>query len=285
MAGGGTLGIVAGGGELPIAVAESARDAGRSVFLVALKGMAAETDVAPFPHEWVSIGEAARVVKVLKGAGCFDVTVAGKVSRPDYRTLKVDALGALAVPKLIAAGLKGDDALLRAVIGLFEKEGLRFVGTTEAAPDLVMRVGVVGRHKPNSEHQADIALGARVVRAMGAHDIGQAAAVCEGLVLAVEAAEGTDAMIDRIASLPETIRGTPKRRRGVLVKAPKPKQERRVDLPVVGTRTVERVAEVGLAGIALEAGGALLMNRRKLAESADRLGLFIFGFEAGAFRD
>lgn len=278
----GTLGIIAGGGELPIAIAESARDAGRSVFLIALQGIAAR-DVESFPHAWISFGQVSKCMKLLQDAGCGDVTLAGRVSRPEFSAIKVDARGALELPKVMAAAIKGDDALLRAMIALFEKEGFRVIGTAEAAPDLVVPKGKLGRHAPTKAQENDIAFGVKAARALGALDIGQAVAVCDGLVLAVEAAEGTDAMIARIATLPTSVRGTAAKRRGVLVKAPKPKQERRADLPVIGAHTIEKAAEAGLAGVAVEAGAALLMHRQKTIETADRLGLFIVGFDAGAY--
>jgi UDP-2,3-diacylglucosamine hydrolase len=283
MAGAGTLGIITGGGELPGAIAQSARVQGREVFLLALEGSAAESEVAAFPHGWAGIGELGKAFKLLKQAGCGDVTFAGRVSRPNFSGLKLDTTGALALPKVVAAAMKGDDALLRTMIGLCEKEGLRVIGTAEAAPDLLMKAGALGRLAPNAVQKDDIALGVKVVRARGKLDVGQAAAVCEGLVLVVEAAEGTDDMIARIAGLPENVRGTAAKRRGVLVKAPKPGQERRLDLPVIGVHTIERAAEVGLAGVAVEAGSALVMKRAKVTEAADRLGLFVVGFEAEAY--
>jgi hypothetical protein len=201
------------------------------------------------------------------------------VSRPEWSDLKLDARGALALPKVIAAALKGDDALMRAMLGIFEKEGFRVVGTADAAPNLIAAAGVYGRHKPDKQAQADIAQARGVVRSMGELDIGQAAAVADGLVLAVEAAEGTDAMLERLVHLSKNLRGTPQKRRGVLVKAPKPAQDRRIDLPVIGVRTIELAAAGGLAGVAVEAGAALLMRKAKIVEAADRLGLFVMAFE------
>ena len=283
MVGSGRLGIIAGGGELPIAIAESARAAGREVFVFALQGMAAEQDVNPFPHDWGSLGEVGKGMKSLRDAGVTEVTLAGKVSRPEWNAIKLDARGALALPKVVAAAMKGDDALLRVMVELFEKEGFRVIGTAEAAPNLVVPKGKLGRYAPTKDQESDIAIGVKVARALGALDIGQAVAICDGLVLALEAAEGTDAMIARIANLPAPVRGTAAKRRGVLVKTPKPKQERRVDLPVIGMHTIERVADVGLAGVAVEAGAALLLHRQKTIEAADRLGLFLIGFDAGAY--
>ena len=275
-----TLGIIAGGGELPVAIAESASQAGRNVFVLALSG--ADESLSRFPREATGIGELGKSLSLLKKHDCEDVTFAGKVSRPVWSDLKLDARGALALPKVAAAALKGDDALMRTMLGIFEKEGFRVIGTAEAAPNLIATAGIYGTHKPDTQALADIAQARQVVRRMGELDIGQAAAVAEGLVLAVEAAEGTDAMLERLTQLPRNLRGTPQKRRGVLVKAPKPAQERRVDLPVIGVRTVELASAAGLAGIAVEAGTALLMRKAKIVEAADRLGLFVMAFHPSA---
>jgi DUF1009 family protein len=272
-----TLGIIAGGGELPLAIAESARSAGRDVFVLALSG--AEDALSEFPRENSGIGELGKSLSLLKQHGCEEVTFAGRVARPEWSELKLDARGALALPKVAAAALKGDDALMRAMLAIFEKEGFRVIGTAEAAPNLIADAGIYGRHKPDAQALADIAKAREVVRDLGRLDIGQAVAVADGLVLAVEAAEGTDAMLERLTNLPKSLRGTSRKRRGVLVKAPKPAQERRVDLPVIGLRTIELASAGGLAGVAVEAGAALLMRKAKLIEEADRAGLFVMAFE------
>jgi DUF1009 family protein len=272
-----TLGIIAGGGELPLAIAESARSAGRDVFVLALSG--AEDALSEFPRENSGIGELGKSLSLLKQHGCEEVTFAGRVARPEWSELKLDARGALALPKVAAAALRGDDALMRAMLAIFEKEGFRVIGTAEAAPNLIADAGIYGKYKPDAQALADIAKAREVVRALGQLDIGQAAAVADGLVLAVEAAEGTDAMLERLTSLPNNLRGTSRKRRGVLVKAPKLAQERRVDLPVIGLRTIELASAGGLAGVAVEAGAALLMRKAKLVEEADRAGLFVMAFE------
>ncbi|MBS0276906.1 MAG: UDP-2,3-diacylglucosamine diphosphatase LpxI [Proteobacteria bacterium] len=271
------LGIIAGGGELPLAIAESVRDSGRDVFVLALPG--AEEALSQFACEAAGIGELGKSLSLLKQNRCAAVTFAGRVARPDWRALKLDARGALALPKIAAAALKGDDALMRAVLGVFEKEGFRVIGTAEAAPDLIAAAGVYGRHAPDAQALEDIRLARTVVRRLGELDIGQAAAVADGLVLAVEAAEGTDAMLQRLPQLAKNVRGTPQKRRGVLVKAPKPAQDRRVDLPVIGVRTIALAAEGGLAGVAVEAGAALIMRKAKIVEAADALGLFVMAFD------
>ena len=270
------LGIVAGGGELPPAIAESALQSGRKIFVLALTGSADEW-VSSYPHEWASLGEAGKVIKALRAHDCGDVLLAGKLARPNFSNLKLDAKGVLAAPRVIAAARKGDDALLRAVVDLFEREGFHVVGVAEAAPGLLAPLGQMGRVAASHEGEEDIAAAFKIARAMGALDIGQAAVVCNGYTLAVEAAEGTDAMVARIATLPEHFRGTPARRRGVLVKASKPMQDGKTDLPVIGVQTVKGAAAVGLAGIAVETGGALILGKLAVIEEADRLGLFLVG--------
>jgi DUF1009 family protein len=277
MAEAGPLGIITCGGELPVAIAEAVRARGGKVFLLAIGGVARAEDVASFPHAFVSLGELGKAFRLLRDAGCAAITMAGNIARPKWESIRPDARGVLALPGVVRAAMSGDDALLRHMMGLFEKEGFHVIGSAEAAKELLAPEGIIGRHAPREQDQKDIAHGRRVVRAMGALDIGQAVAVCDGLVLAVEAAEGTDAMLERIVALPAEIRGTAEKRRGVLVKTPKPNQDRRVDLPVIGVRTVERAAAAGLCGIAVEAGASLIMNRAKVAEAADKTGLFIVG--------
>ena len=277
MSGGGTLGLIAGGGELPRAVAHAARAGGRQVFVVPLLGSITENWVQDFPHEFLSPGEPGRIIKALKAAGTGEVLLAGRVDRPKFSEMKLDAKGILLLPKAIAAAKKGDDALLRFIVGICEDEGLRAISVAEAAPSLVAEEGVLGAIAPTPEHKADIAQALRIVHALGTWDVGQAAVVCEGLALAVEAAEGTDAMLSRIPGLRESLRGTPDKKRGVLAKALKPTQDAKTDMPVVGVETVKNAAAAFLAGIAVESGAALILDKRAVAAEADRQGLFVVG--------
>jgi UDP-2,3-diacylglucosamine hydrolase len=277
-----TLAIIAGGGELPRAVARSARGSGRDVFVVGLRG-AADPEIAEFPHDWISLGEAGRLFRLLRAHGCEDVLFAGRVARPKLSELKVDTKGVLLLPRVIAATRAGDDALLRALMDIIAGEGFRSVGVADAAPGLVAPEGVLGRAKPDAEHENDIALGVKVVRRLGALDVGQSAVVCAGLVLAVEAAEGTDAMLERVAAMRESGRIALPTGTGVLVKAPKRGQDRRFDLPSIGPDTVARAAKAGLAGIAVIAGATIVAEPQRLIEAADRVGLFVTGCrDAGA---
>jgi hypothetical protein len=270
------LGIIAGGGDLPLAIAESVRESGRGVFVLALEG-SADDWVNDYPHEWASLGEVGKVLKALRANEVKDLLLAGKLNRPKFSEVKLDAKGVLVAPRIIAAARHGDDALLRSILDLMEREGFHPVSSAQAAPGLLVPAGVMGRKSPSKDDEEDIATAFKIVRAMGSLDIGQAAVVCEGLTLAVEAAEGTDAMIARVGTLSTRIRGTPEDRRGVLVKAPKPTQDLRADLPVIGVQTVRNAAVVGLSGIAVEAGGALILGKRAVVDEADKLGLFLVG--------
>jgi hypothetical protein len=279
VSGGGTLGLIAGGGELPRAVAMAARAHGRQVFVVPLLGSITENWVQDFPHEFLSPGEPGRIIKALKAAGTGEVLLAGRVDRPKFNEMKLDAKGVLLLPKAIAAAKKGDDALLRFIVGICEDAGLRAISVAEAAPSLVADEGALGAYAPKAEHKADIEQAFRIVHALGGLDVGQAAVVCEGLALAVEAAEGTDAMLSRIADLRETLRGTADKRRGVLVKALKPTQDAKTDMPVVGVETVRNAAGAFLSGIAVEAGAALILDKQAVKAEADRQGLFVVGIK------
>ena len=274
------LGLIAGLGDLPVAVAENAVATGEGVYVLRLKGFE-EPRLAAFPGAVIGLGEIGKLFALLKQAGCEDVLFAGIVKRPNFKDLKLDLRGAALLPKVLAEAGKGDDALLRLMVKEVEKQGFRVIGSDAAHAALLAPSGLVGGPAPSEAAMSDIARGAHVVAALGDLDIGQGCVVCEGLVLAVEAQEGTDAMLDRCAALPEAIRGTPAARRGVLVKRPKPAQERRIDMPTVGVSTVEKVAAAGLAGLAVEAGGALMLGRAEMQESAERLGVFLYGFDPG----
>lgn len=268
------LGLIAGGGDLPVHVAEAARAEGRLGTVVALKGFA---DAARFEGATSrGLGELGGVIKDLAQAKCDAVCFAGIVSRPDFSQIKPDFKGLSVLPGMIAAAARGDDALLRTVISVFEAEGLAVVGADEIARELTAREGFLGGLRPDEAQRRDALRALHVAAVIGAEDVGQGAVVCNGLVLAVEAQEGTDAMLRRVADLPQTLRGTSDQRRGVLAKRPKPEQERRIDLPVIGVSTVEGAARAGLAGIAVPAGGALILGGEAVGRAADAAGLFVW---------
>jgi DUF1009 family protein len=270
------LGLIAGGGALPLSLAQRCRAAGRPLFVVRLRGFAGP-ELADFDGGEAGVVELGKVFDLLKRAGCEAVCLAGRVDRPDFSALKPDLRGLAAMPGLIAAARHGDDALLRYLVEQFEKEGFRVEGAHEVDAGLTLGEGPLGAIAPKAEDMADVAAALRTARAIGRLDIGQAAVVAGGLVLAVEAQEGTEAMLRRCAGLPAALRGTTEARKGVVAKAPKPIQERRVDMPVIGPHTVQMAAEAGLAGVAGEAGGVIVIDRAATIAAADRLGLFVVG--------
>jgi hypothetical protein len=275
------LGLIAGGGTLPVEIAEHCERSGRPLFVIRLRGFAGP-ELAPYAGAEVGIAELGKCFKALKRAGCETVCLVGNVSRPDFAALIPDLRGLAVLPAAIAAARKGDDALLRLMIGEFEKEGFIVEGATDVMDDLSLAAGLLGRVSPSDDCMADVDRALEVARAIGRLDVGQGAVVCRGLVLAVEAQEGTDAMLARVADLPAAVRGRPGACAGVLAKAPKPIQETRIDLPTIGPATVHAAARAGLAGIVGEAGGLLVLEREAVIELADELGLFILGVEPNA---
>lgn len=275
-----SLGIVAGGGALPRRLAEHARNEGRKVFVLGLAGFAEPAFVAEFGGAEAGIAQIGKQIDLLKAAKCDEVVIAGIVTRPNFDKLKPDVRGAMLLPKFISAAGKGDDALMRVAVEVFEKEGFRVVGADDVVASLVAQAGIIAGAPPRDADRSDIAKAGRVAQDIGRLDIGQGAVVARGLVLAVEAQEGTDEMLRRVARLPAELRGAPEARCGVLVKRPKPQQERRIDLPTIGVETVRLAAEAGLAGIAVEAGAALVMEREAMSKLARELGLFVYGARA-----
>lgn len=270
---GAALGILAGGGPLPGRVARAARAAGRAVFVVGLQGFAEPGVIAPYPHAMVRLGAAGRILDLLRAAGCRDVVMIGPVRRPSVLDLRPDAEGARILARIGRAAFAGDDGLLAAVVRVLEEEGFRVIGAHAVLAEVVAPRGVLGRAAPDALALADIERGRVVARALGAADVGQGCVVQQGIVLAVEAVEGTDAMLARAAGLARPGPG------GVLVKLVKPGQERRADLPTVGPHTVAAAAAAGLRGIAFEAGGTLLAEREVCVADADRAGLFLLGVD------
>lgn len=274
------LGLIAGGGSLPVEIAQHCERSGRPLFVIRLKGFAG-ADLAPYAGAEVGLAELGKCFKALKRAGCRSICLAGNVARPDFASLVPDLRGLRVLPRAIAAARKGDDALLRMLVGEFEKEGFQVEGAHDVMEDLTLPLGPLGAHRPTDDALADARHALTVARAIGALDVGQAAVVAHGLVLAVEAQEGTDALLKRVGELSAHLKGRPGAGLGVLAKAPKPIQETRVDLPTIGLPTVQGVARAGLAGIVGEAGRLLVLDREAVISLADELGVFILGVEPG----
>jgi DUF1009 family protein len=267
------LGIVAGGGDLPVELYRACRAAGRPVYLLAFEDQAEPARLDGIPCDWSRLGAMERTLKLLHDAGVQDLVLAGNFKRPSLASLRPDRR-VMALLSRLGGRLLSDDKLMSALIEFLEQdEGFHVVAADEVMAGLRAPAGVFGAHKPGAEDVEDVALGARVARALGAFDIGQAVVVRHGVVLGVEAAEGTDGLIGRCARW----RADPPA--GVLVKMRKPQQQQRADPPVIGAQTVEGVAAAGLKGIAVEAGATLVLDRPEVVRAADALGLFVLGID------
>lgn len=262
------LGIVAGGGTLPRRIAETVASGGRSVFIVAFSGHTDPETVEGFPHVWLKLGQTGAALKHLRDAGCGDVVMAGPMRRPTLSSLSLDRRSISALAK---AGTRvfGDDGLLSVIVAEIERDGFRVVGVDDLLGGYLAVEGILAGPVPSADDELDIARGISVLRAMGAADVGQAVVVQEGLVLAVEAIEGTDAMIGRAGGLRREGRGP------VLVKGSKPGQEHRADRPTVGEGTAVAAAAAGFRGIVIEAGATLIIDRAATVRAIERAGLFL----------
>ncbi len=264
------LGVIAGGGELPARIVQACRVSGREVFVLALEGHTDADGIKDAPHAWARLGATEKALKVLRAANVEELVLAGPIRRPSLQTLKPD-LRTMKILTRAARGALGDDGVLSSLVRELENEGFHVVGADNILVDLVAEEGVYGAIQPDEQAHIDIRRGIEVARALGALDVAQAAVVQEGIVLGVEAVEGTDALMKRCAALRREGPG------GVLVKLKKPQQERRVDLPTIGVDTVTGAAETGLKGIAVEAGGTLILDRDAVVRRADDAGLFVAG--------
>jgi UDP-2,3-diacylglucosamine hydrolase len=269
----GRLGIIAGAGGLPRRIIESCRARGRDIFVLALQGAAEPATVAGVPHAWCRMGAAAKGLGLLRDNGVTELVLAGSIRRPTLAAVRPDWRAAKFFAK-VGYRLLGDDGLLSAVVKELEIEGFRLIGAHELLDATAVPEGPLGRLRPDADADADIKRGIQLARAIGALDVGQAVVVQQGLVLGIEAIEGTDALLRRCGALKREGAG------GVLVKLAKPQQESRIDRPTIGARTVAIAAEAGLRGIAVEAGATLMLDREAVIRAADMAGLFVVGVRA-----
>jgi UDP-2,3-diacylglucosamine hydrolase len=271
------VGVIAGGGAMPFAVADSLLARGVTPVLFALRGACDQARVQRFRHRWISVGQLGRATRLFRDEGCRDLIFIGTLVRPALSEIRLDWGTLRVLGHVMRAFRGGDDHLLSSVARIIEQQGFRMVGIKDIAPDLLMPEGAITRAVPDGDTLADIARGRSVLDALGPFDIGQAAVVIDGHVVAVEDIEGTDGLLARVARLRAEGRIRAKPGRGVLVKAPKAGQDLRFDLPTIGPRTVEGAAMAGIAGIAVIAGNTLAAEPQALIESADARQLFVIG--------
>lgn len=275
------LGILAGSGDLPLHIARRATAAGRPVHIVGLKDSASK-EIESYPHSWISWVELDRLFKNLKNAGVTDLVIIGGVKRPKIKNIKIDFGLIRNIPFLLSLTMGGDDQILSSIIRFIEEKGFTIVGAHQVAPDLTAPKGCLTRKSPSARDRKDIAIGIETVLQLGTMDIGQGAVVAREYVLCVEAAEGTDQMLERAKGLRQWGAKWLGQRFGVLVKWPKPNQELRIDMPTIGPRTVELVEEAGLAGICIAADKVLISRKQETIALANKKGIFIIADDAAA---
>ena len=273
----GPLAIICGAGTLPFAVADAVLARGRSVVMFALRGWADPDRVAAYKHYWGAIGQFGWVCRQARAEGCRDIVFIGTISRPPIWRLRFDWGTLRILPILAKAYRGGDNHLLSGVAKAFEQQGFRLVGAHEVAPEILAPEGGLGRRQPNAQERADIATGLQLLNAIGKFDVGQAVVVAANHILAVEGAEGTDKMLERVMELRSRQIGAAG---GVLVKAPKPGQDWRFDLPSIGPQTVEKVARAGLGGIAVMARASIMAEPQQVTALADAHNIFVVGVNA-----
>jgi DUF1009 family protein len=272
--------LICGGGAFPLVAARAARARGERVLLLGLRGVA-EAEIEAFPHVWLGIGQLGRAFSEISARDIKKVCFIGGLKRPEFTDLRLDWGGIRRIPEILKFLRGGDDHALKGVIKLFERAGFEVIGVDALAPDLLASQGDMAGRFP-ADLAADLAFAQKFLADLSAYDCGQAVVVANRRIIAVEAVEGTDAMLARVAELREKGRWRPKGRAGLLVKAPKRGQDLRVDLPAIGPKTLRGAEQAGLRGLALAAGGVLVLDRAALAAQADRAGLFLYGFGEAA---
>ena len=264
------LGMIAGSGMMPVEIINYCNKTGREIYVVGLEPFASEEQLKDVPHSFAKIGEVGKMIKALKNNNVYEIVLAGGIKRPSFKELIPDWEGMKVIGKL-AMKKMSDDNMFRAVIDEIENFGFKVVGIEEVVPEMLFFEGIYGKAKPSKEDMDDINRGITVAKALGAVDVGQAVVVQEGMVLAVEAIEGTDMMLSRAATVKKQGKAP------IMVKVLKPGQDMRVDLSAIGLQTIEQLKKYGIKGIAVEAGGILLIEREAVIKMADEAGIFILG--------
>lgn len=274
------IALICGGGILPKDVAQALLRKQADFVVIRLAGEA-DTDLDlpdTTQHVTVGWGQIGRFFRFLEDQSCTHVLAVGGVTkRPDFSSLKLDLGGIKALPEAIATVIGGDDKVLSNVAGIFEKRGYQVIGVLEATPEMSCPQGQVSANAPEISAVADIDLAIRAAQAAGSLDMGQGAVAADNRVIAMEGPEGTRDMLQRVATIRKQKRARWKNGQGVLVKCAKPGQDIRFDVPVIGPDTVHQVKAAGLAGIAVEAGHVLLLDREKLLRVAEQEHIFIQG--------
>jgi len=264
------LGMIAGGGMMPVEIIKHCNANNIEIYVVGLESFATSDQLKDAAHSFAKIGEAGKMLKTFKENGVKNIVLAGGIKRPSLKELIPDFGGMKFIAK-VAMKKMSDNGMFGAVINEIEEHGFKVVGIEDVVPEMLFKEGVYGKIKPSADDMDDIRRGITVAKALGAVDVGQAVVVQEGMVLAVEAIEGTDMMLSRAATVKKAGKAP------VMVKVLKPNQELRVDLPAIGLQTIEQLKKYGIKGIAVEAGGILLIEHEEVIKQANEAGIFIIG--------
>lgn len=265
------LGIIAGSGDLPERIITTVKQTGREFFVIAFTGETNAPSVAQVPHARLRLGNIGKVIKLLRSEGVKEIVLAGRIGRPNLSELRLDFSGIRLLAHIKKSRVYGDNAIFSTIVSYLETLGFRVIGVEQILEDLLIPTGILGTVSPDNIAENDIKIAANVATTIGNLDIGQAVVVQQGVVLGVEAIEGTDALMKRCGFLQREGKG------GVLVKMKKPMQDSRIDLPAIGITTIENAYAAGLRGIAIQAGATLVIDKEKVVEKANSLGLFVVG--------
>lgn len=265
------LGIIAGGGTAPRYLIDACKKHGRDFYVICLEGQTDNGVADTEPHIWLPLGAGTKLKKLVEEQQIKEIVMIGRVRRPSLFELKPDWL-ALKIVTKIGISMVGDNTLLSGIGKAMEEEGgVRVIGAHEVFADLLTPSGQLSATAPDDDAQKDILRGIEVAKALGHLDVGQSVIVQQGIVLGVEAIEGTDALITRSAQLRREGPG------GILIKIAKPQQDNRYDLPTIGPDTITSMVKAGLRGVILEAGRSLLLEREKTIAAGNEAKIFIVG--------
>jgi DUF1009 family protein len=267
------LAIIAGAGSLPKQVADSCKKQKIDYIVIGLEGQTSKDKFAADEIVMHHLHAVSKILKTMQKAGVTHVVLAGRVSRASISKLLLDVKGAMLFARIITHGLN-DNSVLLSVIKFLESEGFTLVPPEKVAKDIVLQKGCFTKTKPDDSATDDIQKGIKILKGIAQYDVGQALVIQEGLVLGVEAAEGTDELIKRCGQIQQKLG----EKSGLLIKCTKPQQDKRVDLPCIGPNTIRNLHEYGLRGVAAEAGGTLMLDGKETIKLADELGIFIYGF-------
>jgi DUF1009 family protein len=265
------LGIIAGSGKLPEHIIKECISSNREYFVLAIENETNFKTLEQVAHKWISIGLIGEAIDTFKKEKVTEITFAGRIKRPNFFSLKTDGLGLKLVGKITKGKLFNDSSLFSIITNFFEGYGFKIVGAETLFADSVIKEGLLTNVKPTNDDYKDIELGKTALIQIANLDVGQALIIQNGLILGIEAVEGTDELIKRCTHFKTFPQG------GVLVKIAKPNQDKRVDLPTIGKNTIEEAHKAGLSGIAVEALSTIILDREAVVQKANELGIFLIG--------